>query len=96
MKKMYVYIMSNHPQGTLYIGVTNDLIRRVFEHKNKILKGFTSKYGLDKLIYYEIYEDETTAITREKTLKKWKREWKIALIENINPGWEDLYYEINS
>jgi len=91
---MYVYIMSNHPQGTLYVGVTNNLVRRIYEHKNKITKGFTSKYGLDRLVYYEIYEDEIIAIQREKTLKDWKREWKIALIERNNPGWEDLYSEI--
>ena len=94
MKKMFVYIMSNHPNGTLYIGVTNNLARRVWEHKNKVIKGFTSKYGLDRLVYYEIYEDEITAIAREKTLKDWKREWKFALIEKNNPGWEDLYDEI--
>ena len=94
MKRMYVYIMSNHPQGTLYVGVTNDLVRRVYEHKNKIIKGFTSKYGLDRLVYYEIYEDEITAIQREKTLKDWNRKWKIALIEQKNSGWEDLYSEI--
>ena len=86
--------MSNHPQGTLYVGVTNNLVRRIYEHKNKITKGFTSKYGLDRLVYYEIYEDEIIAIQREKTLKDWKREWKIALIERNNPGWEDLYSEI--
>lgn len=94
MKRMYVYIMSNHPNGTLYIGVTNDLIRRVYEHKNKILKGFTSRYDLDRLVYYEIYEDELTAIAREKTLKDWNRVWKIELIEKQNPGWEDLYSEL--
>lgn len=94
MKKMFVYIMSNHPNGTLYVGVTNNLIRRVWEHKNKVTKGFTSKYGLDRLVYYEIYDDEITAIGREKTLKEWKREWKFALIEKNNPGWEDLYDEI--
>ena len=86
--------MSNHPKGTLYIGVTNDLIRRVYEHKNKLIKGFTSKYGLDRLVYYEVYEDEITAITREKALKDWERKWKIELIEQTNPGWEDLYAEI--
>ena len=94
MKKMFVYIMSNHPNGTLYVGVTNNLIRRVWEHKNKVIKGFTSKYGLERLVYYEAYEDEITAITREKTLKDWKREWKLALIEKNNPSWEDLYDEL--
>ncbi len=94
MKTMYVYIMSNKKNGTLYIGVTNNLIRRVWEHKNKTLEGFTAKYGLDKLVYYEIYEDELTAIAREKRLKKYNRNWKKDLIEKVNPSWNDLYSEI--
>ena len=94
MKAMYVYIMSNKQNGTLYIGVTNNLVRRVYEHKNNIFKGFTSKYCLYKLVYYEIYEDELTAITREKQLKKYNRNWKKDLIESINPKWDDLYHKI--
>ena len=94
MKTMYVYIISNKKNGTLYIGVTNNLIRRVWEHKNKTLEGFTAKYGLDKLVYYEIYEDELTAIAREKRLKKYNRNWKKDLIEKVNPSWNDLYSEI--
>ena len=94
MKTMYVYIMSNKKNGTLYIGVTNNLIRRVWEHKNKTLEGFTAKYGLDKLVYYEIYEDELTAIAREKRLIKYNRNWKKDLIEKVNPSWNDLYSEI--
>ena len=86
--------MSNEKNGTLYIGVTNNLIRRVWEHKNKTLEGFTSKYNLDKLVYYEIYEDELTAIAREKRLKKYNRNWKKDLIETINPSWDDLYPKI--
>ena len=86
--------MSNEKNGTLYIGVTNNLIRRVWEHKNKTLEGFTAKYGLDKLVYYEIYEDELTAIAREKRLKKYNRNWKKDLIEKVNPSWNDLYSEI--
>ena len=91
MKNMYVYIITNKPNGTLYIGVTNDLIRRIYEHKHKIFKGFSSKYELNKLVYYEIYDDEIKAIQREKNLKHYSREWKKALIEQNNPEWNDLY-----
>ena len=94
MKTMYVYIMSNSQNGTLYIGVTNNLVRRVYEHKNKIFSGFTAKYDVNKLVYYEIYEDELTAINREKRLKKYNRNWKKDLIETVNPQWKDLYPEI--
>ena len=94
MKKMYVYIITNKKNGTLYVGVTNDLARRVYEHKNKVMKGFSSKYGLDKLVYYEMFEDEENAITREKILKRWNRNWKKDLIENFNLEWRDLYFDI--
>ena len=94
MKTMYVYIMSNKQNGTLYIGVTNNLVRRVYEHKNKSLSGFTAKYTLDKLVYYEVFDDELTAITREKQLKKYTRNWKKDLIETVNPQWDDLYNHI--
>ena len=86
----YVYILCSQRNGTLYIGVTNDLTRRVYEHKTKMVKGFTEKYGVDKLVYVEIYEDVNDAIHREKCLKKWNRSWKIRLIEEINPEWKDL------
>ncbi len=95
MKQMYVYIMTNDKNGTLYVGVTNNLVRRVYEHKHKIIKGFTSRYELSKLVYYEIYDDELTAIQREKTLKRYLRNWKKDLIEQNNPDWNDLYNEIN-
>ena len=88
---MYVYIISNKKRGTLYIGVTNDLIRRIYEHKHQITRGFSAKYHLEKLVHYEIFEDEITAIQREKTLKHWKRSWKIDLIEKTNPEWNDIY-----
>jgi len=91
---MYVYILASKGNGTLYIGVTNNLIRRVYEHKNKIIQGFTSKYNVDKLVYYEVYDDEITAIQREKNLKHYNRNWKKSLIESINPNWHDLYDEI--
>ncbi|MBQ8464541.1 MAG: GIY-YIG nuclease family protein [Alphaproteobacteria bacterium] len=91
---MYVYIMSNKNNNVLYIGVTNDLIRRIYEHKNKILKGFTSKYNVEKLVYYECFEDELLAIQREKNLKNWHKEWKENLIRQMNPEWKDLYEDI--
>ena len=83
--------MTNRKNGTLYIGVTNDIVRRVWEHKNHLLKGFTDKYSLDKLVYYEIWQGEIEAIQREKTLKHYKREWKLNLINESNPEWNDLY-----
>ena len=87
----YVYILASERNGTLYIGVTNDLIKRVYQHKQSIVPGFTSKYNVDKLVYYESTPDVISAITKEKQLKKWKRDWKIRLIEEHNPTWEDLY-----
>jgi putative endonuclease len=86
-----VYILASRKHGTLYIGVTNDLVRRVYEHKSKIVRGFTKQYDVTKLVWFEIYDDPTNAIAREKELKKWRREWKINLIERSNPGWVDLY-----
>jgi len=91
---MFVYIITNRKNGTLYTGVTNNLVRRIYEHKNKIIKGFTSKYGLDKLVYYEIWQGELEAIQREKILKHYKREWKLNLINEFNPEWNDLYDSI--
>ena len=90
----YVYILFNSRNGTLYTGVTNNLIRRVWEHKSKTVEGFTKKYGIDKLGYYEIYADITDAIQREKQIKSGSRNAKIKLIETMNPNWEDLYDEI--
>jgi putative endonuclease len=87
----YVYLLASRRHGTLYLGVTNDLIRRVYEHKTKAVPGFTSRYGVDRLVWYECYDDPTTAITREKELKKWRRDWKIRLIEEDNPDWADRY-----
>ncbi|MEA2064558.1 MAG: GIY-YIG nuclease family protein [Gemmatimonadota bacterium] len=91
MKTYYVYILASKRNGTLYIGVTNDLVRRVYEHKNNLFAGFTSKYGVHRLVYYERFENIEYAIQREKRLKKWNRAWKLALIEKENPNWEDLY-----
>jgi len=86
----YVYILTNKKNGTLYIGMSNDLERRIFEHKKKLIAGFTKKYGLNKLVYFEQYQYVNDAILREKRLKKWKRQWKINLIEEENPNWNDL------
>ncbi len=86
----YLYILTNKKNGTLYIGVTNNLERRMFEHKNKLVEGFTKQYGLDKLLYFETYQYINDAIKREKNMKKWKREWKINLIEKDNIEWDDL------
>ena len=90
----YIYIMSNKSNTTIYIGVTSDLIKRVYEHKNKLIDGFTKKYNIDKLVYYEIYDDINEAIKREKQLKTFKREWKNQLIEENNKNWDDLYDKI--
>ncbi|WP_314963258.1 GIY-YIG nuclease family protein [Bradyrhizobium cosmicum] len=87
----YVYILARKKYGTLYIGVTNDLVRRVHEHRTKAVPGFTTKYGIDKLVLFDIFDDAVTAITREKELKKWRRDRKTRLIEEQNPNWDDLY-----
>lgn len=89
-----VYILASQRNGTLYIGVTSDLIKRVWEHKNDAVEGFTRKYGVHMLVYYEQHASMETAITREKQLKKWNRAWKLRLIEGRNPDWLDLWPEI--
>ncbi|MBP6945234.1 GIY-YIG nuclease family protein [Patescibacteria group bacterium] len=89
-----VYILANKRNGTLYIGVTSDLKKRVYEHKEKLVKGFTQEHAIDKLVYYQEGDDIRGVITREKQLKKWNRSWKIRLIEERNPDWKDLYDEI--
>jgi len=93
-KNYFVYIMTNKNSTTLYTGVTNDLKRRVYEHKNKLVEGFTRKYNINKLVYYEIYEDIHEAIAREKQIKGGSRAKKISLIEEMNHDWKDLYDEI--
>ena len=90
----YVYILASRKAGAIYIGVTNDIVRRVFEHRTTITRSFTSKYNITRLVWFEIYQDPTTAISREKELKKWKRTWKVELIEAGNPSWDDLYDSI--
>jgi putative endonuclease len=91
---MFVYLMASRKDGTLYLGVTRDLIKRVYQHKTKATPGFTSRYDVDRLVWFEVYDDPTTAITREKEIKKWRRDWKIQLFEKSNPEWKDLYPEI--
>jgi putative endonuclease len=90
----YVYLLASRKHGTLYLGVTNDLVRRVFEHKNRLVPGFTSRYGVVRLVWFETHEDVTAAISREKEIKKWRRDWKISLIERDNPDWFDLWETI--
>jgi len=89
-----VYILATRQNGTLYIGVTSDLVERVWQHKNGMAEGFSKKYGVHRLVYYELHQDMVAAITREKQLKKWERAWKLELIEEKNPGWKDLWDEI--
>jgi putative endonuclease len=93
-RSYYVYILASRIGGTLYIGVTNDLVRRVYEHKSGTVEGFAKDFGVNRLVYFECFDDIEAAIHREKRLKKWSRAWKIALIEKDNPDWMDLYPEI--
>lgn len=90
MKPFFVYILANKRNGTLYVGMTNNLKRRIFEHKNDLIEGFSSKYKLHLLVYFEIHDSAESAIIREKRLKHWNRTWKLDLIEEKNPSWEDL------
>jgi putative endonuclease len=92
----YVYLLASKKHGTLYLGVTNNIVRRIHDHLTKAVNGFTTRYGVDKLVWFEIYDDITTPITREKELKKWRRDWKIRLIEESNPAWDDLYSGIST
>lgn len=94
MKEAYVYILANKKYGTMYVGVTSNLVKRIYEHKNNIIEGFTQRYDVKKLVYFEATSSITDAILREKQLKKWNRAWKIRIIEEFNPTWEDLYNNI--
>ncbi len=93
-KQPCVYILASKPNGTLYTGVTSDLVKRIWQHKNKIHQGFTTKYNVHTLVYYEPHQTMPTAITREKQIKKWNRQWKINLIQKQNPHWRDLWEDI--
>jgi len=94
MKQYYVYLLASEQNGTLYTGITSDLKKRIWEHKNNIIKSFTKKYDVHNLVYYEIHGDVEQALLREKKIKKWRRTWKLKLIESMNPKWEDLYDEL--
>jgi putative endonuclease len=93
-RQYYVYMLASKIGGTLYIGVTNNLVRRVHEHREKLVEGFTKRYDVAKLVYFEVHSEIEVAITREKQMKKWNRAWKIRLIEESNPNWDDLYIKI--
>lgn len=90
----WVYIMTNRPDGTLYVGVTSDLVRRVWEHREGLVEGFSKRYGLKRLVYFEQHAEIVTAIAREKAIKEWQRAWKVRLIHQANPAWDDLYPSI--
>jgi putative endonuclease len=93
-KTFYFYMLASARNGTLYLGVTSDLVKRVWEHREGVFECFTKKYGIKYLVWYEVHIDAIAAITREKQLKKWKRDWKINLIQQGNPDWRDLYEDI--
>jgi putative endonuclease len=94
MADYYVYILTNKPRGTLYVGVTNDLVRRVYEHREGAVPGFTTRYGSKQLVHFERYDTPTLAIQREKNIKHWSRAWKLELVNSSNPQWRDLYNDI--
>ena len=94
-KQFYVYILASKRNGTLYTGVTSNLTKRAWEHKEGLVEGFTKKYSVKMLVYYETFEDVGSAIMREKQIKKWERKWKLRMIEEKNPQWNDLFGEIN-
>jgi putative endonuclease len=94
LKQPAVYILSSGRNGTLYVGVTSDLQKRIWEHKNDLIEGFTKRYSVHRLVYYELHDEMVSAITREKQIKKWKRDWKLNLIEGENPDWDDLWERI--
>ena len=91
IKQPAVYILASAKNGTIYIGLTSDLVKRIWEHKNNLVEGFTKRYNVHDLVWYELHESMASAIEREKQLKEWKRAWKLKLIESFNPGWQDLY-----
>jgi putative endonuclease len=96
LKHFAVYILTDHQAGTFYVGVTSDLSRRIYEHREKLLPGFTRHYGVSRLVYFETHDTAISAIAREKQLKRWQRAFKIRLIESVNPKWDDLHESLNS
>ena len=94
MKTYFVYILASKRNGTIYVGMANNLIRRVYEHRNYLVKGFTSRHHVIRLVYYEIFYNPESALLREKAIKSWRRSWKVELIERSNPNWEELYFSI--
>jgi putative endonuclease len=94
MKQPAVYMLASRRNGTLYTGVTSDLVKRIWEHRNDIVEGFTKRYGVHSLVYFELHDDMPEAIRREKQIKKWNRAWKIELIERTNPQWQDLWHSL--
>ena len=94
MRQYYVYILASGRNGTIYTGVTNDILRRVYEHKTEAMRSFTSRYRVKRLVWFEVHPSISHAIQREKNLKHWSRAWKLALIEEANPGWRDLYEDL--
>ena len=95
-KTFFVYILASKKNGTLYVGITNNLARRIYEHRNQLIDSFTKRYGISRLVHYESFENAAQAIQREKNIKKWPRKWKINLIQETNPQWHDLYEELNN
>ena len=94
MEQSFVYILASRRHGTIYVGSTTDLVKRIWEHKNKVILGFTSKYNINQLVYYELHQNIIEAAQRERRLKNWCRKWKLNMIEKFNPAWRDLYDEI--
>ena len=94
MSSYFIYILASKRNGTLYVGFTRDLARRIYEHKNDFVEGFTREYGVHTLVYFEECDDRDAAILREKQIKEWKRRWKLGMIEKVNPEWKDLYEQI--
>jgi putative endonuclease len=91
----FVYILASRRNGTLYTGMTDDLVRRIWQHRNSVVPGFTTKYGVKMLVWYELHESRESALTRERQIKKWNRAWKLQLIEQMNPTWRDLWEDIS-
>ena len=95
MKQFTVYMLTNRPRGVLYTGVTSDLVSRIWQHREGVVEGFTTRYDVKKLVWFEMHQNAEAAILREKRIKRWRRDWKLDLVETSNPGWTDLWYEIS-